>query len=244
MFVKLDILLVEDTPGDAAIIEFYLAEQYGEYYNFFHVDKFKDCLQELKIKKYDIVLLDLDLPDSHGIDTLKTLMQTHPDQLVIVLTGLNDEKTGLKTLQKGANDYMVKGKFDAETLNSKIKFALERYLTKIKSNKTVLHQTSTDNILSILNAGYVEIDKTHLIITQVQMENLAHIFELPIKNIAHFCSFIDDCDIMKNHILGECVEDTTLYFDAHSISGERLTVKGMYSKQSNIISLLLSQSKD
>ena len=110
MSQKLNILLVEDTAGDAAIIEFYLAEQFADSYNFFHVEKFNDCLHELKIKKYDVVLLDLDLPDSQGIQTIKTLMTTYPEQLVIVLTGLNDEKTGLETVQKGANDYMVKVK--------------------------------------------------------------------------------------------------------------------------------------
>ncbi len=243
MSEKLNTLLVEDSPGDAAIIEFYLAEQFGEFYNFFHVDKFKDCLQELKIKKYDIVLLDLDLPDSQGIDTLITLMAAYPDQLVIVLTGLNDEKTGLKTVQKGANDYMVKGKFDAETLNSKIKFALERYLSKVKSNKNILDHTSTDNILSILQAGYIEIEKTHLVITKVQLDNLAHIFKLPIKNVNHFCSFIANCEEIESQILGSCVEDTLLRFEESSITGEKLLIEGKYSKQNNLISLLIWEEK-
>ena len=162
---KLNILLVEDTAGDAAIIEFYLAEQFAESYHFFHVEKFKDCLHELKIKKYDVVLLDLDLPDSQGIQTLKTLMAAYPEQLVIVLTGLNDEKTGLETVQKGANDYMVKGKFDADMLNSKIRFAHERSLAKIRKNNQQFDDETILNILSVFNAGYLEIEKKHLIIT-------------------------------------------------------------------------------
>lgn len=243
MSEKLNTLLVEDTPGDAAIIEFYLAEQFGDSYNFFHVSKFKDCLTELHTKKYDIVLLDLDLPDSQGIDTLKSLMAEFPDQLVIVLTGLNDEKTGLETLQKGANDYMVKGKFDAETLNSKIRFALERYISKVKSTKHVLDQNTVNNILAILQAGYVEIDKTHLILSKVQLDVLAHIFKPPIKNIVHFCSYIVDCDELKQKILNECNDDCILKYEVTANTGEKLKVEGNYSKHNNAISLLFWEIK-
>ena len=238
---KLNILLVEDTAGDAAIIEFYLAEQFAESYHFFHVEKFKDCLHELKIKKYDVVLLDLDLPDSQGIQTLKTLMAAYPEQLVIVLTGLNDEKTGLETVQKGANDYMVKGKFDADMLNSKIRFAHERSLAKIRKNNQQFDDETILNILSVFNAGYLEIEKKHLIITKIQMNNLSHLFELPVKNLTHLCSFINNCDSLKERILQSCESDNRFQFTETVISGQTIVIDGIYARATNTICIIMTE---
>jgi len=240
MSQKLNILLVEDTAGDAAIIEFYLAEQFADDYNFFHVDKFKDCLHELKIKKYDVVLLDLDLPDSQGLETIKTLMTTYPEQLVIVLTGLNDEKTGLATVQKGANDYMVKGKFDADMLNSKIRFAHERSLAKIKRNNQQFDDETIMNILSVFKAGYLEIEKKHLIITKIQMNNLGHLFELPVKNLTHLCSFINNCESLKERLLEICETEGRFQFEESVISGQSIILNGTYSQANNTICVVIA----
>jgi DNA-binding response OmpR family regulator len=75
----------------------------------------------------DIILMDLNLPDSTGIDTIKQFIEKFPNKLIIVLTGLVDEKTGLEAVRYGAQDFLVKGKFDSKVLVSSIIFAFERF---------------------------------------------------------------------------------------------------------------------
>lgn len=75
---------------------------------------------------FDVILLDLNLPDSEGIETVRTTVRQASDAAVVVLSGINDEKTAVLSLQYGAQDYLVKGTIDNALLIRSIRYAVER----------------------------------------------------------------------------------------------------------------------
>lgn len=159
---ELKVLLIEDNAGDAFLIKFYLGESMSPRFNFFHADCMKAAHELLAANQFDIILMDLNLPDSVGLDTIKKLLETYPNNLVVVLTGLVDEKVGLETVRYGAQDFLVKGKFDGKVLISSIMFAFERFnLNKqLSSVASELNKGEErfDHIQKLFNAGYIEVD--------------------------------------------------------------------------------------
>lgn len=122
------VLLVEDNPGDAFLAKFYLEESNTETESFTveHAEELHDAYNKMEATHFDIVLLDLNLPDSAGLDTLRNLLDKYPDYLVIVLTGTFDEKLGLEAVQSGAQDFLAKGRYDSKVLSSSIRYAIGR----------------------------------------------------------------------------------------------------------------------
>lgn len=119
------LLLIEDSPMDARIVESMLAAApgLGEWVT---VDSLKAGVQEIRSRKPDLVLLDLFLGDSQGINTFSQLQDHSPGVPVIVLTSLDDEGAALQALKNGAQDYLVKGTFDWRALHRSIRYAIER----------------------------------------------------------------------------------------------------------------------
>lgn len=122
---SIDVLLVEDNAGDARLIEEELRDVKETDYVAEHVETLEDGLDRLAGRSYDVVLLDLSLPDSHGIDTVVRVHERAPEVPIVVLTGLEDEELALETLKKGAQDYVVKGQFEG-ILDRAIRYAIER----------------------------------------------------------------------------------------------------------------------
>ena len=159
---ELKVLLIEDNAGDAFLIKFYLGESMSPKFDFHHAENMKTANELLASNTFDIILMDLNLPDSVGLDTIKKLLEKYPTNLVIVLTGLVDEKVGLETVRYGAQDFLVKGKFDGKVLISSIMFAFERFnLNKQLSNVSSALNTGEDrfnNMQMLVGAGYLEAD--------------------------------------------------------------------------------------
>lgn len=159
---ELKVLLIEDNPGDAFLIKFYLGESTSPVFHVSHSEDVKGGLDLLSKGDYDIILSDMNLPDSFGVDTIKSILTKYPGNLVIVLTGLTDEEVGLETVRYGAQDFLVKGKFDGKVLISSVMFSFERF----KLNKQIDHvskqlneeNSRLDTLQKLLNAGYVEFD--------------------------------------------------------------------------------------
>jgi DNA-binding response OmpR family regulator len=177
----LKVLLIEDNPGDAFLIKFYLGESVSPKFHFFHGENMKMANELMSKNTFDIILMDLNLPDSVGLDTIKKLLEKYPNNLVIVLTGLVDEKVGLETVRFGAQDFLVKGKFDGKVLISSIMFAFERF----NLNKELLSVSSElnkgeerfSNIEKLFNSGYMEADLTRRIV--YQSNHLLKMFGMP-----------------------------------------------------------------
>ncbi len=130
-------LLIEDNPGDARLIREMLADTNGTGgFDVVCSDRLAKAIENLAIPDTDIVLLDLSLPDSQGLDTLvrlHTVAQTPP---VVVLTSYDDEMTAIKAVQEGAQDYLVKGQFDDSLLIRSIRYAIERHRLKVELEET------------------------------------------------------------------------------------------------------------
>ena len=120
------ILLLEDDEADAELIRELLSESRTISIKLARADRLSSAATCLAREKPDIILSDLDLPDSKGIDTFIKVHDLAPDMPVMVLTGLNDEETAILALRKGAQDYLVKGTFDANLLSRSIIYSIER----------------------------------------------------------------------------------------------------------------------
>ncbi len=119
------ILQVEDNPGDARLIEEALREADATY-EVTTVATLKEGITLLQRMEPDATLLDLGLPDSQGLDTLRRTLEVSPHHPVLVVTGLNDDAIGVLAVAEGAQDYLVKGQVEPLVLSRALRYAIER----------------------------------------------------------------------------------------------------------------------
>jgi sigma-B regulation protein RsbU (phosphoserine phosphatase) len=124
--LRIRALLIEDNPGDAQLIKLMLAEADSESFELRRVERLEDGLRELAGGNVDVVLSDLSLPDSQGLDTFLRLHGRAPHVPIIVLSGLNDTTVALKAVHQGAQDYLIKGEVDGQLLARAMRYAIER----------------------------------------------------------------------------------------------------------------------
>lgn len=127
MWIK--ILLVEDNPADADLLAELLELSVGVQWELVSVEFLHQAIAQLCKQSFDIVLLDLSLPDSHGLETLTRLREVAPDAAMVVMTGLDDEAIALESVRLGAQDYIVKGQITTQLLVRTIRYAIERSQT-------------------------------------------------------------------------------------------------------------------
>lgn len=126
MIQNIHALLIEDNPGDARLIQEMLSEADPAACMVTVVNRLAEGREALKKGGFDVVLLDLTLPDSVGLETLSRLCPGIPAAAVIVLTGLDDEAVAVEALRKGAQDYLVKDRITPDALPRSIRYAIER----------------------------------------------------------------------------------------------------------------------
>ena len=133
---RLRFLIVEDNPGDLLLIS---TEIYGTTLSVDTIDsadRLSVAIDKLKQSCYHIILLDLSLPDSSGIETFKRIQQASAYVPVVILSGLSDMSVALEAINLGAQDYLIKGDFDGKVLSKTILYGIERKrnLEQIKAN--------------------------------------------------------------------------------------------------------------
>jgi serine phosphatase RsbU (regulator of sigma subunit) len=128
----LTLLLVEDDRGDALLVEELVADADIDI-RMAWAPSMAAAEGELARAQPDCVLLDLNLPDANGIAALEHVAKRNPDIPIVVLTGLNDEHFGVSALASGAQDYLVKGRVEAETLRRALLYAIERKRAELTS---------------------------------------------------------------------------------------------------------------
>lgn len=119
-------LLVEDNPGDARLIEEMLKLDNKNEYELVHSKRLDDGIKMFIKEKFDVMLLDLGLPDSDGLDTLDIMMYNAPDIPIIVLTGLKEDVFEMGTVGRGAKNYIVKDNLNPNLLVDAIKNAIQK----------------------------------------------------------------------------------------------------------------------
>ncbi len=120
------VLLVEDSPTDADLLAIELEDVASGTFEIDTADTLAGGLLRLTKAAFDVVLLDLNLPDSFGVETCERMHQAAPSLPIIVLTGLADEERALATFKIGAQDYLVKGQCNGALLSRAIRYAIER----------------------------------------------------------------------------------------------------------------------
>jgi Flp pilus assembly CpaE family ATPase len=128
----ISVLLIEDNPGDARLVRELLKDAPSAQFQVTDAQRLSDGIARLAQAHFDIVLLDLRLPDSQGLDTFTRLHGQAPDMPIVVMTGLQDETIAVRAVQQGAQDYLVKGQVQSEQLSRAIRYAVARHATRMQ----------------------------------------------------------------------------------------------------------------
>jgi diguanylate cyclase (GGDEF)-like protein len=177
------VLLIEDNPGDARLIELMLSEDPDTPFRLSCVDRLSRGLEFLSSQKPGIVLLDLSLPDSHGLETFDKVFAHSPAVPIIVLTGNDDQMLALSAVKTGAQDYLVKGKLDRELLVRAMHYSIERK----RYQEQLEHQANYDALTGLPNRNLLHDRLKQAVFAQRQQRSIAVVF----IDLDHF-KFIND----------------------------------------------------
>ncbi len=120
------ILLIEDNLPYARLLEEFMMEVHSQEFTMVHVKRLGEALQELTQCNYNVILLDLTLPDSEGLLSLPPLMGQAPSIPIVVLTNTNDEELAIEAVRQGAQDYLIKRQVNPDVLVRSLRYAIER----------------------------------------------------------------------------------------------------------------------
>jgi diguanylate cyclase (GGDEF)-like protein/PAS domain S-box-containing protein len=120
------VLLIEDNPGDALLIRRMFRDDGSHHIELIHVERMSDAETSLRGISFDIVLLDLGLPDAQGLEAVRRTRAAAPHVPLVVLSGLDDESMSVQAMQEGAQDYLIKGQIEPRELLRALRYAIER----------------------------------------------------------------------------------------------------------------------
>lgn len=154
------VLLVEDNPADARLLRETLRDT-SRQFDIAHVERLSQGLEALDEQRFDIVLLDLSLPDGQGLETFERVHSHAPYVPIVVLSGLSDELLATEAVHRGAQDYLVKGQADAAVLVRSMIYAIERQhsdeaLRESEHRYRGIVDTATEGIATLDDEGRVE----------------------------------------------------------------------------------------
>lgn len=167
---KVRVLLVEDNTGDSRLVEELLNENVNHEFEVINVTRLAEGIKELMTSIYEVILLDLGLPDSQGFTTYEELYKYSKSIPIIILTGFDDIDFASEAVSKGAQDYLVKANLTSLKLSTSICYGIERkkYEQKLKHLNSVLEAirgvnqliTKEDDIDSLINQVCYKITRT------------------------------------------------------------------------------------
>lgn len=140
---SLTILLVEDNPGDIRLVRELLAADQSEAFTLVTADRQETALKILDTHDITAILLDIELPDSTGLDTLLRIHANAPGIPIVVMSSIADEGLAVRSVQQGAQDFLVKGYVDAHQLTRSLRYAIERKRTEERLNHMAHHDSLT-----------------------------------------------------------------------------------------------------
>ena len=179
---RISILLVEDNAGDRRLISEMLAEASNVTFDVKYADRLQAAMEYLGQNRVKVVLLDLGLPDSQGLETLRKVYAQVSELPIVVLTGLNDEMIGVQAVNEGAQDYLIKGQVDTHLLRRTIRYAIERKQAEERERQLQL-QLNLSNRLASLG---------------LMVEGIAHEINNPLTSVIGFAQMLTFEDISEN----------------------------------------------
>jgi signal transduction histidine kinase len=151
----IQILLVEDNEGDARLVREMFRTEKADSFQFTHLSCMRDAEAQLAKGGVDVVLLDLSLPDTQGIDTMRRAHAAAPDIPMIVLTGLDDEDLAAEAMKEGAQDYLVKGELESRAFPRSLRHAIDRHRIQMSLSlvaiKDIAERKATEEALREVN---------------------------------------------------------------------------------------------
>jgi diguanylate cyclase (GGDEF)-like protein len=157
------VLVVEDNPADAELAEIYLSAKYSVQVT----NRVTGAIAILRTTTFAAVLTDLTLPDACGLEAVTKLQSVAPGPAIIVVTGLNDESIGQRAVELGAQDYLVKGRFDEESLDRAMRYATERK----RSEQRLSQLAHYDQLTGLANRATFR-DRLQVIIEHARRKDL------------------------------------------------------------------------
>jgi two-component system cell cycle response regulator len=153
------VLLIEDNPGDARLLRESLAESQIHRFEVTHAESLTRGLSLLSTAGFDLVLLDLMLPDGQGLATYSALRSRYPDVPVVILSGLDDDKAAMEAVQAGAQDYLIKGRLSSPSLVRVLRYAIERHRMQLALRSLSVF----DNVAALYNRiGFLTLARQQL----------------------------------------------------------------------------------
>ncbi len=190
-----NVLFVEDDAKYANLLTKRMRHQANPAFRVEHVSRLDLAIEHLKHRRADVILLDLSLPDSRGLETLTRIHLQAPDVPVVVSTGLDDEESGVEAVERGAEDYLIKGRSSSQTVLKALRYALERG----KQRAALKNLSLTDELTKLYNRrGFMALAQ--------------HQIELTRRTNAGFLLFFIDLDNFKiiNDTYGHAMGDQAL----------------------------------
>src|ERR1700730_8011874 len=130
----LQVLLVEDNASDARLLREMLSKEKQGCFELTHLTRMREAEIRLSEGGIDIVLLDMGLPDGHGLEILRRARAADPTVVMIVLTGLDDEDLAAGAMKEGAQDYLIKGQIENRALPRALRHATERHRMQVETD--------------------------------------------------------------------------------------------------------------
>jgi PAS domain S-box-containing protein len=145
------VLLIEDSTDDAALITRKLSKCVNSRFSVVAVSRLAEGLEQLHRTNPDVILSDLGLPDSHGLDTVTKILCDAPHTPLVVLSGFDDEAIAIKAVQLGAQDYLVKGRIEDAQMERSLFYAIERSRLQVELEQHTQEISNIQtNLLKIL----------------------------------------------------------------------------------------------
>lgn len=213
-------LLVEDNLADARYLALLLEGQ-AEIECLIQVSTVEEALRKISEFEFDLVLLDLDLPDSRGFETLKRVREASAEIALIVLTGTSADRFALRSLGSGAQDYLEKGSFSVEQLVRKMKFAMARMEFERMSAAHAREEAALQRLQVVgrLTSGLIHELSSPL---QAARDNVAYVTrclaDLPASTAEEFTGASEDLRRVIDHMIG--LVQTVRGLTHHSNDGE------------------------
>src|ERR1700685_67110 len=136
----LQVLLVEDNAGDTRLLREMFSKEPSGSFELSHLTHMREAEARLKAGGVDITLLDMGLPDGHGLETVRRARAAAPNIPLIILTGLDDEALAAEAMTQGAQDYMIKGQIESRALPRALRHAIDRHRMQTETDLIRTHQ--------------------------------------------------------------------------------------------------------
>jgi len=200
------VLFVEDDPAQAELTQRRMAKAGTPQFSVHHVGTLAAATAMLSDSNFDLILLDLGLPDSHGIETLQSIHNQAPQSPIVVVTSQDDESVALAALRQGAQHYLIKSRLTPELLVCSIEYAIGQQRISVENERLLAEVKSANELLREKNDHLARVYQT----AQQFVDYVSHDFRTPLTVIKEFAA------IMRDGLAGQINSQQQEYLDTIS----------------------------